>query len=292
MASLTDALHANQDKIKAATSQVKAIDTGKALIQQSAEDAQEAAIDAFIDKPVEFLFGNTGTQNLSIDTYRSKFLGSNARAYLFLCKVQFPGMQNAALSGVTSAISDPGAMAEMVKNGLMSAASTAINVGTTSLGTSDFKYFVKSTSLPESMLEEASTFWAGQQYKMSSVRRSQDWTVTFLINDDANVVRKFWEWHLMMHNPELNMYGSPKDYMADQVVQLLGLDGYPICTYKLFGAWPKSIGQVDLDYTSNEFATVDITFTYQYHTVTQTEEVGASAVGRKLGAGAVRNFLG
>ena len=102
---------------------------------------------------------------------------------------------------------------------------------------------------------------------MSSVRRTQDWNVSFLINDNATVLKKFWEWNKLFENPETGVYGKPSDYMTDQTIQLLGLDGSAICTYKLYHAWPKVIGAVSLDYSTNEFATVDITFSYQYHTV-------------------------
>lgn len=240
-------------------------------------------VEDFINKPVEFFVGNSGKQNLDIETYKNKFLGANARSYLFICKVQFPGMQNALVSGLQTAISNPSNISEMVKKGLISAGTTAIETHNTSSGTEDFKYFVKSTTLPESSIEETTSYWAGQQIKYSSVRRTTDWEVTFLVNNDASIIRKFWEWHLILHNPETNMYGNPTDYMCDQTIQLLGLDGSVICNYKLFGAWPKQIGQVSLDYSSNEFAEIAITFAYQYHTITETGEPGGMAIARKIG---------
>lgn len=240
------------------------------------EDVKKTLIDP--------LLGDFGRKKIDIDTYKAKFLGQNARAYLFLCSIQFPGMQNAIKSGVLSGMKslDFENVGKALGTGLRTAAESATTVGNISLGTSDFKYFVRSTTLPDSTVEEASTFFCGNQYKQSSVRRTQDWNVTFLVNDDASIIRKFWDWHLILHNPETGSYGKPQDYMVDQTVQLLGLDGSAICTYKLINAWPKTIGPIDLDYTSNEFATVDITFSYQYHTVTKTDEPAAAATGRKM----------
>jgi len=239
-------------------------------------------VESTIEDAKTFIFGDNSKKNLDITTYRTKFLGSNARAYLFICRIQFPGMQNALKSGIQTGlqggISD---ISKIAKNALGTAVETGINVYGSGFGTEDFKYFIKSTFLPETSIEETSTHWCGQEYKMSSVRRSQDWNVTFLVNQDASILRKFWDWHLLMHNPETNTYGKPNEYMTDQVIQLLGIDGYPICTYTLYSAWPKTIGQVDLDYSNNEFATVDITFSYQYHTVTDQEESGILKTGRK-----------
>lgn len=236
---------------------------------------------------VDPILGEFGKKKIDIDTYKAKFLGQNARAYLFLCSVQFPGMQNAIKSGVSKGMSSldlgsVGSVASSISQGLVAGASTAITSGLTSMGTEDFKYFVRSTTLPESSVEETSTFFCGNQYKQSSVRRTQDWSVTFLVNSDASIIRKFWDWHLILHNPETGVYGKPQDYMTDQKIQLLGIDGSAICTYKLFNAWPKTIGAVDLDYATNEFATIDITFSYQYHTVSQSDEPESLATGRKM----------
>jgi hypothetical protein len=246
----------------------------------TAGDLKEDIKRTFVDP----ILGDFGRKKIDIDTYKAKFLGQNARAYLFLCSVQFPGMQNAIKSGVLSGMKslDLQNVGSAITKGLLAGAGTAITSGNTSLGTDDFKYFVRSTTLPESTVEETSTFFCGSQYKQSSVRRSQDWMVSFLVNDDASIIRKFWDWHLILHNPETGVYGKPEDYMVDQKVQLLGLDGTAICTYKLINAWPKSIGPVDLDYSTNEFATIDITFSYQYHTVTRTDEPAAMAMGRKM----------
>lgn len=251
-------------------------------------------IKSIFDDTVNTAFNRS--KNLDISTFRNKFLGSNARSYLFLCKIQFPGMQNVLKSGLQTGLSDISNIGlKGLDKGLMSAAGTAINISETELGTEDFKYFVKSTSLPESTLEETATYWCGQQYKLSSVRRSQDWSVVFLVNDDASVIRKFWDWQMIMHNPESNNYGKPVDYMTDITVQLLGIDGYPICTYKLFGAWPKTIGSVELDYSNNEFATIEVTFSYQYHTVSKSEELqqvtAARSAVRAVGLGGVIDMV-
>jgi hypothetical protein len=217
---------------------------------------------------------------ISIDTYRSKLLGSNARSYMFMCKIEFPGVQNVLKSGVMSGLAK-GDIGNSLNNAVESAGKSLIGNFGLSQGTNDFKYYVKSTNLPESSVEEINTYWFGQQYKLSSVRRTSDWNVTFLIDHNADVLKKFWQWHLLIHNPESNMYGSPVDYMTNQVIQLLGADGNPTCTYKLFNAWPKTIGDVQLDYSNNDIAQVDITFCYQYLVVTDTEENGIIDTGRQ-----------
>ncbi len=228
-----------------------------------------------------FITGNNNKHNIDIDTYRSRFL-SGARSYLFMCNIQFPGIQNALVSGVMAGLGgSPDSLKTLVTGGIKAGVESAINSFGANFDTKDFKYYVKSTNLPDSSIDEVTTNWAGQQYKMSGARKFNDWTVTLLIDHDANVLRKFWDWQLIIQNPENNTYGSPKDYMVDQSIQLLSSTGSPICTYTLRNAWPKVIGEVSLDYGNNDFATVDIQFAYQYHVITETEESGLMNIGRK-----------
>ena len=75
--------------------------------------------------------------------------------------------------------------------------------------------------------------------------------------------------------------------MADQEARLLGLDGNVIAVYRMYGAWPKVVNAVTLDYGTNDLATIDITFAYQYHTV-DTQSMGFLKTQAKK---ALRSFI-
>jgi hypothetical protein len=231
--------------------------------------------------------------NIDIESYRSRFLGGNARAYLFFVQIQFPGMGNVLQSGLQGAMAGgiPTSIGSLLP-GAMSAASSGIDLIGLKTGTEDFGYFVKSTNLPESSIQEASTFWCGQEYKIASTRRFVEWTVTFYVDQQAKLLKKFWDWHKIIHNPETNAYGKPVTYMSDQLLYLIGLDGdSEISCYKLFGAWPKQIGQVALDYQTNDFAQFDITFAYQYHTVSEKEPSALGGIAKRAIGGLTQSIL-
>lgn len=221
--------------------------------------------------------GEFNKRGIDIDTYRAKFMGNNARAYLFLCDVMFPSK-----IGIQKSSGTMGSFIQTaIKNGIESAVSNTF----TSLmapGKSDFRYFVKSTSLPEAILDETVTHYKGQQYKFASVRRTNDWVITFYVNHDASVISNFWNWQKMLQDPKNNTYGIGDDYMVDQSIKLIGLDGTEICTYKLYRAWPKMIGNITLDYASNDFATMDVTFSYQYHDITTQSPDGLGTITKDL----------
>ena len=254
--------------------------------QVAGSKVTSALTDAIMGKP------NT---NLSIDTFVSKFLGLNARSYLFQYQPNFPSIIpyhrktnpiniNSDLMNISTGVG--GQLDSVIKT-----TAKMINTSMGSpIGADDLKYFVKTTSLPEVSVEETSTYFLGQQMKMSSVRRTQDWTVEMYVDLNGAVINSFWEWNKSLQDPVRN--NSPvdaKQYMADQTIQLLGLDGTPILTYKLISAWPKSIGQIDLDYSANDFATVNITFAYQYFTIETAMSKGINQSGAR---NVVQNAIG
>jgi len=241
--------------------------------------------------------------NIDIQSYKANFLGG-ARQYLFWTQINFPGWGNVLQSGLQKGMAGAESIDGLIEGGKEAAGQAALGaVGsladTAFLNKNQDKwpYLVRSTSLPQSDIEEITTNWIGQQYKMAARRTTGDWTVTFVVDNDGKILKRFWDWQNIIHNPEANIYGKPVTYMADQEIHLLGFDtGETICVYKLYGAWPKTIGQVQLDYTTNDIAQFDVTFSYQYHVVTEREQ-GALAsflgrAGRSILAGSMDAITG
>jgi hypothetical protein len=164
-----------------------------------------------------------------IDSYRSNFQGG-ARQYLFYYKPVFPGGVDGADTEIAT-------------------------------------YLVRTASLPETSTDEIVLNWQGFDYKLAGKYTYSDWTVTFNVDVDAKILKMFNNWASLIHDPTTNKYNLPKDYLVDQQVELLDLAGAPITKYKLFGAWPKMIGNSSLDYSANEVVQFDVTFTYIYHVV-------------------------
>lgn len=162
-----------------------------------------------------------------IDSYRASFQGG-ARQYLFYYKPTFPG-------GIAGA------------------------------DTEKATYLVRATSLPETSTDEIVLNWQGFDYKIAGKYTYSDWTVTFNVDMDAKIQQMMMNWASMIHDPTTNIYSAPATYFADQQIELLGYDGNPIMKYKLYGAWPKSIGTATLDYSANDVVQFDVTFTYIYH---------------------------
>jgi len=159
------------------------------------------------------------------------------------------------------------------------------------LGGADYR--LRTASIPESSVEELSTYFMGQQYKTGGARRFSDWTVTiscdnnFLLN-----IRMFFEVWMNLINyvpfdisyfgadigipPVLSAFaelsygtgegeGTLSGYYADQVLSMINEDSIPTLIVGLKQSWPKSIGAISLDHSSTDFAQFDVTFGYMYH---------------------------
>jgi hypothetical protein len=134
----------------------------------------------------------------------------------------------------------------------------------------DDKFLVKTTSLPAGTVGMMETDWQGNKYKLASTQEFENFEVMFNldVNGADNIRNRFTYWQEQIHNTGSNAHGSPADYMADVFIEHLDhVTGQPITTYKLVGAWPITVSEIQLDYASKEVATFSVSFVYQRHVV-------------------------
>jgi hypothetical protein len=135
------------------------------------------------------------------------------------------------------------------------------------LDSDDIKYLVKASSLPASTIPVAEVNWQGNKYKLGTTQEFQEFTITYNVDPDDDIRKRFLEWERNIHSPVTNIHGDPNAYMADiELNHLSHRDGSIIMTYFLIQAWPTGVGALTLDYGTKEVAYFDVTFAYQYHT--------------------------
>lgn len=130
-------------------------------------------------------------------------------------------------------------------------------------------YLVSSTTLPVSTIEPLVSAWQGMEYKFGGVQTFDTFEIIFKCDEFQDLRRRFVMWMNMVHDPETNIHGNPSDtggYMGSVSLTQINTQGNPIMTYMLHKAWPSTVGEVTLDYTSKEISTFTVTFTYTYHT--------------------------
>ena len=135
----------------------------------------------------------------------------------------------------------------------------------------DVTYFVKSGSLPSSSFDEMSTSMQNLNFKTAGKRNFDVWNVSFYVDGRAAIRKAFTRWLNLIVNPVSGVHAYPSEYMRNQKVILLAPDKKSeILTYTLVKAYPSSVGEIPLDYSTFDYAQFDVSFTYQYHTIEET----------------------
>ncbi len=162
----------------------------------------------------------------TIDGYSKAFEGG-ARPYLFLVTFNFPALYH--------------------------------NVD------ANIQYHVRASNLPESSFEDISIPYPGYTFKMAGNRVYNDWTVSLYVDSKTNILRTFQDWQQRIYDPKEHTYAPVISYMRNQTLSLLDGNMNKVAVYQLYGAWPRAVGAIGLDYSSTEIMVVDITFAYQYY---------------------------
>ena len=172
-----------------------------------------------------------------IDSYKTKFTGGT-RQYLFFALFSFPGEKSSL-------------------NNLMSSALASLGYNSRQ---NVIPYLVRTTSIPGVSFEDIQIPYSGLPYKMAGSRIFEDWVVSFNLDEEGELLEKFRDWQDKIYNGSDN-----SDYRIDQHLYLLDGNGNAVKDIMLVQAWPKTLGGVGLDYSSNDIATMDVTFSYQYY---------------------------
>lgn len=113
-------------------------------------------------------------------------------------------------------------------------------------------YLVKSAGLPPRTIGEVELNWQGMKAKLSGDPTYDEMTIT-LINDYDFKAKKFFEsWLEVIAMTEENTRSSQGRYKANIKLDQLGRTGEIIASYRLHGAWPKQMDQIELSHESTD----------------------------------------
>jgi hypothetical protein len=129
-------------------------------------------------------------------------------------------------------------------------------------------YLVRSSSVPGDNVEEITANWQGVDMRMAGKRTYEDWTISLNIDYNANIIQDLNTWMNKIHNIAGDGCYADSGYTKTQVLKMLDYCGTnAVLTVELVDAWLKSISEVSLDYSSQDIAQFEITFTYLYHKI-------------------------
>ena len=95
-------------------------------------------------------------------------------------------------------------------------------------------------------------------------------TLSFYVDVEMVVKKLFDEWMALVQNPNTRDFNYPSTYMTDAIDIIVSdsqeKDRYKVTLHKVY---PKAVAPIQLDYASKDVMKMQVTFSYQYATMTQ-----------------------
>jgi hypothetical protein len=130
----------------------------------------------------------------------------------------------------------------------------------------DLAFLCTSTSIPAMTIGNVNVPFRGRVIKIAGDRTFASWSINVLNDTNFKLRNAFERWQNGINNMTDNEgLSNPVDYQVDVFVDQLDRNGNTLKSYTLRGAYPTSIGTIELNYETNDaIEDFDVTFEYQY----------------------------
>ena len=132
--------------------------------------------------------------------------------------------------------------------------------------TSDLAFLCTATSIPGQTLAIVAVPFRGRVLNIAGDRTFNPWSVTIINDTNFKLYKAFERWFNGMNNMTDNEgLTNPVDYQVDIFVDHLDRNGATLKKYTLRGAFPTSLDDIALSYsTNNAVEEFGCSLTYQY----------------------------
>ena len=130
----------------------------------------------------------------------------------------------------------------------------------------DLAFLCTTAQIPAMNVGLVNVPFRGRQIKIAGDRTFADWSITVLNDTNFKLRNAFERWQNGINNMTDNEgLSNPVDYQVDAFIDQLDRNGNTVKSYTLRGAFPTSIGAIDLDYEEKtSIEQFEVTFEYQY----------------------------
>ena len=175
-------------------------------------------------------------------------------------------MASFSIDSFTSKLKAGGALASLFE------AELTLSRGTeASSSVQDFKFLCKATTLPGDTIDVATVTYMGRGINVPSNRAAVQWTTT-VYNDEGMEIRNNIEsWMEQLNSHKTNVRASAmtqiQSYTGTLKVKTFGKASGTnrfLKTYEFMDAWPSAVGEITVDWETNDIQTYDVTWEFAY----------------------------
>jgi hypothetical protein len=127
--------------------------------------------------------------------------------------------------------------------------------------------FCDQVQLPGTNFNTAEMRTYGEVRKAPYERLYEDINMSFYVDTDMSVKLFFDYWMNQIQNPVTRNFNYYENYTSDIVLEIQDIKNNTRYNMKLFEAFPKSIGAVQMDYNSKDIMKLSVNFAYKYYHV-------------------------
>jgi hypothetical protein len=139
-------------------------------------------------------------------------------------------------------------------------------------------FMIKAAALPGSTINSIPVPFRGRTLKVSGDRDFADWNITVINDNNFSVRNAFERWHDAINGNASNVSGRGfnaadfNSYVSTIEIEQLGRNGQAIKRYRLLGAWPTEVAQIDVSFDLGEIEEFGVTFAYQWFETDTTSD--------------------
>lgn len=128
----------------------------------------------------------------------------------------------------------------------------------------EIQFYAKRVAVPAVTHETIRKRYAGKEYTFSGRNNSPHAvTIQFWDNQDMEIYRFFTKWMSHMNDFDLNSKVNPINYQKRAMLRLKDTtDGMITEEFSFLNCYPDELGEIELDYTSSEAVSFDVTFAF------------------------------
>ena len=165
--------------------------------------------------------------------------------------------------------------------------SQVINLGTDGV-MRDALLMCDQVQLPGTNFNTSDMRTYGEVRKAPYERLYEDINMSFYVDTAMTVKILFDNWMTYIQNPGTRNFNYYDEYTADIVIEVQDIKNQSRYAIKLFEAYPKSIGAIQLDHANKDIMKLSVNFAYKYYQI-GSQEISSTDVD---GGFSPYNFLG
>lgn len=113
----------------------------------------------------------------------------------------------------------------------------------------------------------------GETRKAPYERLYEDVNMSFYVDTSMKVKYFFDDWMTSIQNPGTREFNYYDTYTSEVIIEVQDLKNQSRYGIKLFEAYPKSIGAIQMDYAGKDIMKLSVNFAYKYYIVGQYENI-------------------